>query len=727
MGTYFYSLKLLDVALVLIIMIFAPFQIDSQNLITGQVVDEKQKPVEYANIILKSGKQILQFASSNSDGKWSFKINAKSDSLNLLITHLSYDNTSIQIIPGKEYYEISLSDRSESLPVVSIKASPIEKRGDTLIFNIQSYVEKGDQSVEDALARIPGISVDDNGTISYKGLEINKFYIEGMDLLEGRYRIATRNLGLENILDVEVIERHQPIKALDSIYRPENAAINLKLKSNVAVTGAVEGELIAPLAGLSSTNWFGFSKNYQFNVSGSYNDIGRTLANDFTSSYSQMSIFENDLISFRDHYSPTLKFNREVLNFNREGTVGLNYLQQLGKITQIKVQGFLIIDKRFQLQEKQFEFRGNNSIFELNEDFQLNISPFEIQSKFILEHNAPRFYTRINTEFKNVSTDFSSMAVINNQSTKEFMVKQMQSIISNGEFVFSKDKRAITIKSIFSYTNKDYDFSIDRTYIVFPSLEEKLYTNLGQKANLETYYFQLQSKYFYHLKYISGFLELLPEWSLASVISSTLARDTLISPLFSNQTITNAFDFNINQSWTYEKNKLRLTLRLPASISTLSRFQKEESPSKTIVFPAYKARLVGSYKIRQNEAIGLFAAYTSEVLTQPNIFYDGFIVSENRRILNNVFFPNHVRNKSFGIFWNGGSAFQKIFFRNNLTYSHRKSDLLTNYSFNDFGTAEGVSNVENQSQILMFENVIEVQPGNRWDFKWDTRIFVNQR
>ena len=46
-------------------------------------------------------------------------------------------------------------------------------------------------TLQDALKKVPGIEVEDNGGIKYNGKSISNFYINGMDLLGGKYNLAT--------------------------------------------------------------------------------------------------------------------------------------------------------------------------------------------------------------------------------------------------------------------------------------------------------------------------------------------------------------------------------------------------------------------------------------------------------------------------------------------------------------------------------------------------------
>jgi len=64
---------------------------------------------------------------------------------------------------------------------------------------------------------MPRIEVLDDGKILYQGKPINKYYIEGLDLPEGKYNLAIKNLPHKEVTKVQVLENHQPIKVLDSL------------------------------------------------------------------------------------------------------------------------------------------------------------------------------------------------------------------------------------------------------------------------------------------------------------------------------------------------------------------------------------------------------------------------------------------------------------------------------------------------------------------------------
>ncbi len=95
---------------------------------------------------------------------------------------------------------------------------------------VDAFRDSTDIVIGDVLKKMPGIVVKESGQIEYRGKPISKFYIENMDMLQGRYGIATNNISASDVATVQVFENHQPIKALEDIAFTDDAAINLKLK-----------------------------------------------------------------------------------------------------------------------------------------------------------------------------------------------------------------------------------------------------------------------------------------------------------------------------------------------------------------------------------------------------------------------------------------------------------------------------------------------------------------
>lgn len=126
--------------------------------------------------------------------------------------------------------EIRLEASAVKIREVEIRAPRLSLRGDTVSYNVASFTEAQDRTIADVLRKMPGIEVEKTGEIRYNGEAINKFYIEGMDMLDGRYSLATNNIAPQDVASVEVMENHQPIKALRDVLYSDRAALNLRLK-----------------------------------------------------------------------------------------------------------------------------------------------------------------------------------------------------------------------------------------------------------------------------------------------------------------------------------------------------------------------------------------------------------------------------------------------------------------------------------------------------------------
>ena len=144
-------------------------------------------------------------------------------------------------------------------------------------------------SIGDVLQRIPGIDVAVDGKIQYQGMDINKFYIEGSDLLGGKYGIATNGISHDDIASVEVMENHQPMQVLQNIAFSDKAAINLKLKNKSKAAWILNGYLgggwgNSPKGGLWNGELFLMTvmPNYQTITTFKSNNTGTDLRNQVT-------------------------------------------------------------------------------------------------------------------------------------------------------------------------------------------------------------------------------------------------------------------------------------------------------------------------------------------------------------------------------------------------------------------------------------------------------------
>lgn len=192
------------------------------------------------------------YTTSSPSGDFRLVPKAGSDVARLDFSMMGYRRQSIAA-PG-ERVVVLMTPEATDIREVTIRAPRLSFRGDTVSYNVDRYTEAQDRSIADVLRKMPGIEVAASGEIRYNGEPINNFYIEGMDMLDGRYAQAANNIAPQDVARVEVLENHQPIKALKVIAFSDRAAINLKLKSHAKArwTGILRGS-----AGWSPMLWNG--------------------------------------------------------------------------------------------------------------------------------------------------------------------------------------------------------------------------------------------------------------------------------------------------------------------------------------------------------------------------------------------------------------------------------------------------------------------------------------
>ena len=270
----------------------------SQTDIHGFVKLRSGQGIDFASVIVSSvtsPKTILGSTFTAANGSFRLNVNSGCDSLILKASSMEISPTAITIPNRSGVYDIIVEERVIGLREVVVKAKKIYAQGDTLNYNVASFLSQSDQSVADVLRKMPGITVSEAGQVSYQGKPIKNFYIEGLDLMKGHYAIATNNIDPHNIATVQVLENHQDIKALQGLRPEEQASINLRLKEGVK--GVFN--LIATLGG-------GYGKDAQWNNSAFATYFRRN--NQFLVTYKGNNTGEDlsqELYSFDNDYSRT--------------------------------------------------------------------------------------------------------------------------------------------------------------------------------------------------------------------------------------------------------------------------------------------------------------------------------------------------------------------------------------------------------------------------------------
>lgn len=157
----------------------------SQTVIKGNVAEAiSGESIVGANVMVKNQKgSLMGFSSSDEKGSFSIKVTGPLDNLTINATMLGYKPYFAKLENGTIPITILMEEGALELQEVVVKADRIRENGDTITYSVGSFAQKQDRTIGDVLKRMPGIDVANNGKIQYQGTDINKFYIEGNDLL----------------------------------------------------------------------------------------------------------------------------------------------------------------------------------------------------------------------------------------------------------------------------------------------------------------------------------------------------------------------------------------------------------------------------------------------------------------------------------------------------------------------------------------------------------------
>lgn len=215
----------------------------AQVSVKGTVVERgTNEALPGASVIVKGADgKIKKFSTSRKDGSFDMQIPV-TKGWRLEVAMMGYGRQSVNLDSVSFPLTVYLEPGATLLKEVTVKADRIREQGDTISYNVGSFAQSHDRTIGDVLKRMPGIDVSQSGKIQYQGEDINKFYIEGSDLLGGKYGVATNGISHDDVGAVEVMENHQPMQVLSGISFSDKAAINLKLKNKAKATWSFHGD-----------------------------------------------------------------------------------------------------------------------------------------------------------------------------------------------------------------------------------------------------------------------------------------------------------------------------------------------------------------------------------------------------------------------------------------------------------------------------------------------------
>jgi hypothetical protein len=483
-------------SLIIIFLLFFCYKSKGQTKIVGIIENTNQEKLKNIAVLLKNeSNDIVAYNYSNENGEYSIKT-TEIGKLYLSFQSLSYKNIDILLdlkIGEKEInYDIVLEDEvTELQEVIVAKDRPITIKKDTIVFNADSFKLGNEQVVEDLLRKIPGISIDANGTIKVGNQEIEKVMIDGDDMFEKGYKILTKNMPVSPIDKVELYKNYSNNKHLKGIENSDKVALNLILKedANRVWFGNIQAGygLISENRYEVRSNLMNFGKKNKYYFLTNLNNIGEDATGDINHLIRPFRFDEpasigddqsaNSLL-WLGFDTPNLKQKR--VNLNNAEMLSLNSIFTLSNKVKLKTLGFLNTNEVDFFRNSSQQFFVGNSTFTNTEDFVGRKTQFTGFGKVDLTYDISKTQTfEYSGKFNKTNEKNRSDLLFNNDLLNEKLNANNQLI--DQKIVFTnkfKDKKVFLLSGRYINEKTPQNYSVND--FIFDDLFTENATNTKQ-------------------------------------------------------------------------------------------------------------------------------------------------------------------------------------------------------------------------------------------------------
>jgi hypothetical protein len=357
----------------------------SQINIKGKITESNYNTIQNCNIILKDNTgKIITYTYTDEFGKYKLTADKKGQFV-IIASSIGFEQKSIDLtLENKNETKIidfTLTPKITELEEIIITSKrPITIKNDIIIFDADSFKQGNEQVVEDLLKKIPGLNIDENGTIKVGNQEVEKVMIDGDDFFEKGYKIITKNMPVNPIDEVELHQNYSNNKHLKGIENSNKVALNLTLKEDAKRVWF--GNLKAGYGLFSenrykvTSNLMNFGKKNKYYFLTNLNNIGEDATGDINHLIRPFRFDEagsigddqsvNSLLGL-GFDTPNLKQKRT--NLNNAEMLSLNSIFTLSDKVKLKTLGLLNTDEVDFFRNSFQTFSVGNTTFTNTEDF----------------------------------------------------------------------------------------------------------------------------------------------------------------------------------------------------------------------------------------------------------------------------------------------------------------------------------------------------------------------
>ena len=482
--------------LILTFIVFFHFYGFTQTIISGKLKDFNGKSISGASVTIRvlNTDNILDYNISNNKGEFVISVNTKITKIQLKIRSMGY-KTVVKTIENKtQKLNFVLEEEITELKEVIVKSFPISRKGDTINYFVNSFSKQEDRTIADVLKNMPGIEVLDNGKILYQGKPINKYYIEGLDLLEGKYNLANKNLPYKKVTKVQVLENHQPIKMLDSLVYSDQAAINIKLKNSYTFTGQAEiGSGLSPLLWDANITPMLFTKKKQMISSYQTNNTGNNVASQLKTLTIEdlLEQFERnddkqDWLSIQKLLTPN--FSKQRWLDNNIHLITTNYLQKLENDYEVRLNVSYLNDYQQQNGVTNTQFFTSNDTIILFEKKYNQLYTNTLETNLTLQKNTDNNFFKNSLKFQGFWDSQQGIVGLNNNDINQSLSNKYFKLSNNFKILFPIGKQIATLNSYIGFSKTPQSLKINPGQFNDLLNNSNAYSEVIQNIELNTFY-----------------------------------------------------------------------------------------------------------------------------------------------------------------------------------------------------------------------------------------------
>lgn len=258
----------------------------AQIKLLGVVKDSIGQPLEMANVIALDtvAKKISSFGFT--DAKGNFKLDLDENKIyNIKISYIGFKEVSDFIKTGSsnitKNYTMLEDNMLDGINIVS--KMPVTVKGDTIVYNADSFKNGTERKLEDVLKKLPGVEINDAGQIEVEGKAVEKITVDGKEFFSGDTKLASKNIPSNAVDKIQVLRNYSDVNQLSGVQNNQDrVAINIKLKEgkkNFWFGDVTAGAGSAPNDELYlfQPKLFYYTPKYTINVIGDLNNLGEAV------------------------------------------------------------------------------------------------------------------------------------------------------------------------------------------------------------------------------------------------------------------------------------------------------------------------------------------------------------------------------------------------------------------------------------------------------------------